>query len=73
MRKEEKTGIVYAQYIPVTTATYINGIKVWDIRWWANWLCKLNLWLHPAKRKWIDEFRDKKVCVPAGAFQTASF
>ena len=73
MEEIKDQGVVYCPYIPVTTATYINGVKVWDIRWWANWFCKLNLWLHPAKRKQIEEFSNKKVCVPAGAFQTASF
>ena len=52
---------IYAPFIPVTTATIINGVKVWDRRWWANILCKINLWIHPSYRRMIKKYQNLKV------------
>lgn len=66
---EVNSQILYCPYIPVTTATYINGIKVWDKRWLPNLWCKIYLWLHPKKRKMIEEWGKRKVTIPLNITQ----
>ena len=44
-------GYVYVPWIPHTTKSFINGIQVWDSRWWINILCKINWFLHFRLRK----------------------
>lgn len=61
---EGNSNILYCPYIPVTTATYVNGIKIWDERWLPNLWCKIYLWLHPKKRKMIEEWGKHKVTIP---------
>ena len=48
---KEQSFVVYAPYIPITSETIINGIKVWDYRWWVNIWCKINWFLHFKQRK----------------------
>ena len=59
--KEEMPRVIYAPYIPVTTGTTINGIKVWDRRWWVNIWCKINWFFHFKERKRWKELCNKKV------------
>ena len=53
MKKTEDVpeGCVYAPWVPVTTATSINNVRVWDHRWWMNILCKINWFFHFRMRK----------------------
>lgn len=44
-------GYIYVPWIPHTTKAFINGIQVWDCRWWKNILCKINWFLHFKQRK----------------------
>ena len=48
---KEQSCVVYAPYIPKTSAVIINGIKVSDHRWWVNIWCKINWFLHFKQRK----------------------
>ena len=38
MKKTEELpeGYIYAPYIPITDGIYINGVEVWNHRWWKN-------------------------------------
>jgi hypothetical protein len=67
---KQSSDITYTPFIPVTTATIINGVKVWDRRWWANILCKINLCLHPSKRRMIKKFQN--MVVSTSHYQIAS-
>lgn len=53
MKKTEDVpeGYIYVPWIPHATKTFINGIQVWDRRWWKNLLCKINWFLHFKQRK----------------------
>ena len=59
--KEEQPGVIWAPYIPVTTGTIINGIKVWDHRWYVNIWCKINWFFHFKERKRWKELCNKQV------------
>ena len=63
MKKTDDTaeGYVYAPWIPVTTASYVNGVRVWDCRWWMNILCKINWFFHFKKRKAHKKYANVKV------------
>lgn len=53
--------IVYAPFIPITTATYINGDKVWDNRWYVNMWLKIKWFFSFKKRKHFNEIANKKI------------
>lgn len=57
----EKDGYVYAPYIPVTTGTIINGIKVWDHRWYVNIFCKIRWFFHFKERRRWKEIANKEI------------
>ena len=59
--KKEQSCVVYAPYITRTSATIINGIKVWDYRWWVNIWCKINWFLHFKQRKCWKEISKIRV------------
>ena len=44
-------GCIYTPWIPITTKTFVNGIQVWDCRWWKNIFCKINWFFHFRMRK----------------------
>jgi hypothetical protein len=56
-------GYVYAPWIPVTTKSFINGIQVWDRRWWKNLFCKINWFFHFRMRKRHNKWRRSEVKV----------
>lgn len=43
--------VVYMPYVLDCLGTYINGIKVWDKRWYINIFCKINWFFHFKERK----------------------
>lgn len=47
----EDNKVIYAPWVPVATASYINNVKVWDHRCWMNILCKINWFFHFKLRK----------------------
>ena len=47
--------------MPLNTGTIINGVKVWDYRWYVNLWCKINWFLHLKQRKLWKETCNKKV------------
>ena len=57
----EKEGYIYAPYIPVTDGLYINGVKVWDHRWWVNIFCKINWFFHFRMRKRFNKYKNTKI------------
>lgn len=57
----EKEGYIYAPYIPVTDGVYINGVQVWDYRWWKNILCKINWFFHFKLRKQHKKYVNKMI------------
>ena len=59
--KGNENGVIYAPYITETYATYINGIKVWDKRWWVNIWCRINWFFHFKRRKNWNKTKDKQV------------
>jgi hypothetical protein len=61
MAQKEQSFVVYTPYITKTSATIINGIKVWDYRWWVNIWCKINWFLHFKQRKRWKEMSKIKV------------
>ena len=38
-------------YVTTTMAVYLDGVKVWDYRWYVNIICRL---------RWLFRFRMKK-------------
>ena len=54
-------GYVYAPWIPVTTASYVNGVRVWDCRWWMNIICKLNWFFHFKMRKQFNKYKNIRI------------
>lgn len=61
--KENPKGVIYMPYIPFTTSTTINNVKVWDYRWYVNILCKINWFFHFKKRRRWNEIKDTKTTV----------
>ena len=61
MAQKEQSFVVYTPYITKTSSTIINGIKVWDYRWWVNIWCKINWFLHFKQRKRWKEMSKIKV------------
>jgi len=63
MKKTEDVpeGYVYVPWIPHTTKAFINGIQVWDFRWWKNTLCKINWFLHFKQRKTYKKYANNNV------------
>ena len=59
--KDAPEGYIYAPWIPKTTKTFINGIQVWDHRWWMNILCKINWFLHFKQRKAHKKYANTNV------------
>lgn len=57
----ENNRLIYAPWIPQTTATFINSVKVWDRRWWMNILCKINWFLHFKQRKAHKKYANTNV------------
>ena len=59
----EKTNdnFIRVPWVPVTTATYINGVRVWDARWWMNILCKINWFFHFKLRKNHKKYTNRKI------------
>ena len=58
---ESKEGIVFAPWIAKTTATYINGVKVWDCRAFPNILCRLNWLFHFRLRRMVKRLNETKI------------
>jgi len=56
-------GYVYAPWIPIKTKSFINGIQVWDRRWWMNIFCKINWFFHFGFRRRHNKWRKAKVKV----------
>lgn len=57
---EEK--IIYAPYVMQEKCpTIINGIKVYDPRWWVNIWCRINWFFHFKERKRWKEISQKKI------------
>ena len=50
-KTEELPKYMFAPYLPITTGTIINGVRVSDNRWWGNILCKI---------KWLFRFKERK-------------
>ena len=50
-KTEELPKYMFAPYLPITTGTIINGVRVSDHRWWGNILCKI---------KWFFRFKERK-------------
>lgn len=65
MKKKDDVseGYVYAPWIPITTKSFINGIQVWDRRWWVNIFCKINWFFHFGLRRRHSKWRKTKVKV----------
>ena len=54
--------VVYGPYIPLQgNGTYVNGVKVYDRRWWVNIFVKIKLLFMPKLRKSIKKVSEKKV------------
>ena len=60
MRKsaEVQPGVIYCPYIPHTVATIVNGVVIWDERWWANLWYQLINRLSSRRRRVIKDFRE---------------
>lgn len=59
--ESKQSKIVYAPWVPMTTASYINNVQVWDYRWWKNILCKINWFFHFRLRKQFRNYKRKKI------------
>ena len=59
--KEKESKCIYMPYTMITNSTLINGIKVWDRRWYINWWCKINWFFHFKERKRWKEISSKQV------------
>ena len=59
--EELPMGFVYGPYIPQTTSASINGVRVWDSRWWMNILCKINWFFHFKLRKNHKKYTNRKI------------
>ena len=57
----EDNGFIYAPWIPQTTATFINGVRVWDRRWYVNLFCEINWFFHFRLRKNHKKYLNKKI------------
>ena len=61
--------VIYAPYVPKTTGVIINGIKVWDHRWYINILLKIKLFFMPSFRKRVKTTSnievDAKMFIPS--------
>lgn len=57
----EDNKVVYAQWIPQTTASFINGVRVWDRRWYVNMFCKINWFFHFRLRNNYKKHLNKKI------------
>ena len=60
---EGHEGCFYAPWVPVTTATSINNVRVWDHRWWMNILCKINWFFHFRLRRRHGKWRYHTDCL----------
>lgn len=58
---KEKDKVIYAKWVPMTKGTYVNGVKTWDHRWWANIFCKINWFFHFKLRKRHKELENRKI------------
>lgn len=58
---KEIPKVIYAPYIPMTSGTIINGIKVWDHRWWVNIWCRINWFFHLKERRRWNKLKNQKV------------
>ena len=55
---EETPGTIYCPYIHKNVATIVNGVVIWDARWWANlWYQFINR-VSPKRRRIINNFRE---------------
>lgn len=55
-------GIIYAPYVPVTTATYINGEMVWNKNRWINLGLKIKRFFRkPKYLKNIKKYSEKTI------------
>lgn len=61
----EDNKVIYAYSIK--NATYIDGVKIWDRRWWKNILCKINWFFHFRKRKMHRKY--EKACTDFNEFK----
>lgn len=60
----ENPEVMYCPYTPKTVATIVNGVVIWDERWWANlWYQLINRVVSKRRRiiKNFREFSKKKV------------
>ena len=53
--------VVHTPYVLDCSGTYINGIRVWDKRWYVNIFCKINWFLHFKQRKVHKKYANTKV------------
>lgn len=58
---KEKVKAQYGKWVTMTKGTYVNGVKVWDYRWWVNIFCKINWFLHFKMRKEHKKYSNTNV------------
>ena len=49
---------IYVPWVPETVGTYVNGVKIWDKRWYMNIFCKINWFFHFKLRKNHKKFSE---------------
>jgi hypothetical protein len=57
----ENNKVVYAPYIGKTLGVIVNGVKVWDYRWYVNILCRINWFFHFKLKKRFKKLSTTKV------------
>jgi len=58
---DEVNKVIYVSWIPETVGTYVNGVKIWDKRWYVNIFSKINWFFHFKLRKNYKKFSEQKV------------
>lgn len=59
----ENNKVVYAPYIGKTLGLIVNGVKVWDYRWYVNIFCRINWFFHFKLKKMFKKWSTIKVPV----------